>query len=183
MSYDTAFNAHVTPFHKRTQVYEHVASHLITSALSNLASRGHDCTRNTMGSALQSLEATGLETLETAACDAITDGVGAVFCGELFSGSFGTWLNGRITSSSIVQQFNTKLIDTCTSALPAGYLSKIDTVCQAYHDVSAAVGAASAVRSCARNSRQCGALGTVIMDAGSSLAQSHFGYSAGGGGH
>lgn len=99
MSYDTAFQSHPTPFVKRAQVYEHVASHLVNSALSHLASSGQGCAHNTMSSALTSLETHGLEALETGACDAITDGVGAAFCGEVFSGSFGSWLNGRITQS------------------------------------------------------------------------------------
>jgi hypothetical protein len=93
LSYDSAFGARRVPFATRAQAYEDVASHLIGTALGKLSTPGHssDCTRAAMGNALQTLETEGLSHLETAACDALTDGVGAYFCGQLFEGSFGGW--------------------------------------------------------------------------------------------
>jgi hypothetical protein len=165
MSYDTAFKSHTTPFSQRAQVYEHVASHLITTAVGKIGLASGGCTRDTMSSALSSMESAGLEKLEEGGCDLFTDGVGAEFCHEVFSSRFGSWLNGKVTSSSIVQQFNDKLVNTVTSEIPQGYLSKIDTVCEAYHDVQAVANAADGLRS-------------RITEAGAALAQAHFGYSA-----
>jgi hypothetical protein len=93
LSYDSAFGARRVPFATRAQVYEGVASHLVSSALAKLSTPGQssDCTRSSMSSALQTLETEGLSHLETAACDAFTEGVGAYFCGQLFEGSFGGW--------------------------------------------------------------------------------------------
>ena len=93
LSYDSAFGARRVPFATRAQAYEGVASHLIGTALGKLSTPGHssDCTRAAMGNALQTLETEGLSHLETAACDALTDGAGAYFCSQLFEGSFGGW--------------------------------------------------------------------------------------------
>jgi hypothetical protein len=167
LSYDSAFGARATPFATRASVYEGVASHLISSAMANLQIQSNTCTRNTMQSALQSLETSGLQHLETAACDAFTSGVGAAFCGTLFESSFGGIVNGAIVHSSIVSQFNSKLVNAASHAIPPNYVDKIDAVCQAY-------------QACTQNAA-CSGVRSAVADAGAHLAQAHFGYSSGSG--
>jgi len=166
LSYDSAFGARATPFATRAQVYEGVASHLVSSAVAKLQIQSNTCTRNTMQSALESLETSGLEHLETAACDAFTSGVGALFCGTLFESSFGGMVNGAIVHSSIVSQFNGKMINAAAHAIPPNYMDKIDQVCEAY-------------QACTQSST-CSRVRSAIADAGTHLAQSHFGYGNGG---
>ena len=133
MSYDSAFKKATAKFNTRTRVYEHVASHLIAKGVASMKHTGsdHSCTTKKLGDALTSLETKGLKLGEETACDAFTSGAGAVFCHEVVSSPFASWVNGKITHLSIVQQFNKKVIGACEKKLPDGWMSKIDQVLRA----------------------------------------------------
>ena len=97
MSYDTAFKSKTVPFHTRTAVYEHVASHLISHALSTINAKRNTCTRGKMKEAFEYLERKGLAKAEEAACDAFTSGVGAYFCHKAMTSKFAGFVNNKVS--------------------------------------------------------------------------------------
>lgn len=74
-------------------------------------------------------------------------------------------LNGQIVHSSIVEQFNGRLVNAAAHAIPPNYMDKLDRVCEAYQQCT--------------QSSACSRVRSAVADAGAHLAQSHFGYGTG----